>query len=419
MNLLQLIQSLRPRRSEHWIMLSILLYTIFVILASLVSPFISKIFLYLGCTIFIVKLFTQWKGIPLTGLSKFTFVILLVWTICLTIQMIFFFDLDAVMTGNDNRGLISKVSFIFDSYPFFPHLLPICICCLDRNRNFDMSYLVRITIAISLIFVILLPFVVNEMLHTSLQMRLAKEVSLYDAAFGIQMLAPAALMLFLRYYLTNKQWLFFASLYVIMLVILIFYARRGASLMSIVNLAFLWIIYLFNGKNRGKALLGGILSVGICYYVYFQTTDSLFGYILDRGLEDNRVERNFDFIYDINSTNDWLFGRGWFGQYYDSVYGYRGAIETGALAILLRGGFVYLIPYVLLLFFCFINGVFRSRNILCKSFGILSGLQILYLYPYGWPMFSIEYFLLWVGVFICNNPYYRNMYDSQIKELMF
>lgn len=333
--------------------------------------------------------------------------------------MIFFFDLDTVMTGNINRGLVSKISFIFDSFPFFPHLLPICICCLDRTRNFDMSYLVRITIVLSIIYIILLPLVANEIFHTSLQMRLEREVSLYDAAFGIQMLAPATLMLFLRQYVDKKNWLLFISLYVITLLILIFYGRRGASLMATINLVFLWFIYLFNGENRGKVFFVGIMLMGLCYLVYSHTTDSLFGYILERALDDTRADRNTDFIVDISSTNDWLLGRGWFGQYYDSVYGPRGSIETGALALILRGGLLYLIPYILLLFFCFINGVFKSKNILCKSFGALAGLQILYLYPYGWPMFSIEYFLLWVGVFICNDPYYRNMDDSQIKELMF
>ena len=80
---------------------------------------------------------------------------------------------------------------------------------------------------------------------------------------------------------------------------------------------------------------------------------------------------------------------------------------------------LYCIPYVLILFITFFYGVFRSKNMFCKSLGMVAGIQIIYLYPYGVPMFKIEYFLLWIGVLICNDKSLRLCDDEYIKSHFF
>lgn len=137
-------------------------------------------------------------------------------------------------------------------------------------------------------------------------------------------------------------------------------------------------------------------------------------------MEDTRGAVEQGFYSDMKSDEDWMFGRGWFGQYFEpAIMDYRSDIETGYLALILRGGFFYLIPYVVILFLSFFNGYFRSKNLFCKSFAILCLMQLVYLYPYGWPMFNFYHFMVWLGVWVCNSKMLRSMDDARIKEYCF
>ena len=418
MSPISFIKSLYPSRIEHWIMMSVLLYTISSVLQGFVSPFISKIFLYSGCGVYIYKLITKWKGIPLSGITRFAFVFLLLWTIALTIHMFLFFDLSTVISGKINRGFVSYVSFLLDSLPFFPHLLILCICCFKKGYEFDFRYFIRISLLMALIYIVMFPFAFKKM--TSIDVRALGDIvngvnESKDATMGLRILVPATILIYLNQYLSLKKWRLFLLVFICGLLINAYMGRRGATAFSVLYLLSMWLIYVIHkGSNRFLVFIIGVLMLGVAYMIFIKTSDSFFSYILERGMDDNRSDRNEDLIVDMTANGDWLCGRGWFGQYFDTIYGYRGSIETGALALLLRGGFLYLVPYVSILLFTFINGLFRSNNILCKSFGLLAGLQILYLYPYGWPMFSMDYLMLWVGVYFCNQPLFRSMSDDTI-----
>lgn len=413
MSISHFINSLRPKRTEHWIILSIFLYTMYCTLSGFVSPLLCKPFLFLGCAIFLVMLITRWKGVPLTGLTKGAFIILVLWTVCLTIHMFFFFDLSTVITGGQIRGTISYISYLFDSLPFFPHLLPLCICCFPKNYSFDFGYFVRMMMLVAVIYICVLPFAIHSMAGIN---RFAGDVDVTDATLGIRLLVPATIMVYFKRYITSKQWWIFLLTFICGLMVNVYMGRRGASAMCVLYLLSMWLLYVEHegGNKKIQAVIIGFLMIACAYGIFLNTSDSLFSYILERGFNDNRSDRNIDMITDMNYTKDWLCGRGWFGQYFDRVYGYRGAIETGALALLLRGGFLYFIPYVLLLLLTFINGTFRSKNILCKAMGVVAGLEIIYLYPYGWPMFSFNYFFLWLGVYMCNSFSIRNLSDREI-----
>lgn len=425
MSIIGLIRSLYPRKIEHWIMMSVLLYTISSVLQGFVSPFFSKIFLYVGCFAYLKQLITQWKGIPLSGVTRSFFVFLLLWTIVLTIHMLFFFDLSTVISGGINRGFISYVSYLFDSLPFFPHLLVLCFCCFKKGYDFDFRYFIRASLLMAIIYVVVFPFAFKKM--TSIDVRSIGDIvdgvnESKDATLGLRILVPATILVYLKQYLSLNKWRLFVFVFICSLLINAYMGRRGATAFNVLYLLSMWLLYVtHNGKgsNRFTVFIIGILMLGVAYMIFINTSDSFFSYLLERGMYDNRSDRNDDLIVDMTAKGDWLCGRGWFGQYYDNVYGYRGSIETGALALLLRGGFLYFVPYVAILLFTFINGSFRSKNILCKSFGLLAGLQILYLYPYGWPMFSMDYLMLWIGVYCCNQPQFRALDDETVYKKYF
>ena len=203
MSISYFIKSLKPTRTEHWIMLSIFLYTMYCVLSGFVSPLVCKPLLLLGCAMYIVTLITKWKGVPLTGLTKGVFIFLVLWTVCLTIHMFFFFDLSTVITGGQIRGTISYISYLFDSLPFFPHLLPLCICCFPKNYSFDFGYFVRMMFLVAVIYICVLPFSVHSMSGIN---RFLGDFDATDASLGIRLLVPATIMIFFKKYLSSKQW---------------------------------------------------------------------------------------------------------------------------------------------------------------------------------------------------------------------
>ena len=201
-----------------------------------------------------------------------------------------------------------------------------------------------------------------------------------------------------------------------------FMARRGGLATSILYLVLMWGMYSFNDRHvsKVKMILMALAVVGVCLVLFSNMADSFFSTLMERGTADSRSGVEEGFYKDMDSASDWIFGRGWFGQYFEPAYGiFRSSIETGYLALILRGGLLYLIPYVGILGLSFYNGYFKSRNLFCKSFAIICLMQIICLYPYGWPAFNFLHFVIWLGVWICNSKVLRIMSDSQIKRMLF
>lgn len=129
--------------------------------------------------------------------------------------------------------------------------------------------------------------------------------------------------------------------------------------------------------------------------LFSNMAETFFATLMERGDEDSRSGVEESFYADMKTETDWIFGRGWFGAYYDPIFNKpRLGVETGYLTLILRGGLFYLIPYVIILLFSFYNGYFRSNNLFCKSFGILCLMQIINLYPFGWPAFNFFHFFV-------------------------
>lgn len=199
-------------------------------------------------------------------------------------------------------------------------------------------------------------------------------------------------------------------------------ARRGNLAMLGLYLALAWLMYaMFDKKtSKIKLIFISILVIALGYGFFTGSVDSFFATLSERGDENTREGVELAFFFDMRDINDWIFGRGWFGQYYDFVFGYkRFGVETGYLTIILRGGLIYLIPYILLLVLSFINGFFRSKNLFCKSFAIICLMQVVSLYPWGWPQFNFLHYVIWLGVMTCNSRAIREVEDSQIFNLYF
>ena len=200
-------------------------------------------------------------------------------------------------------------------------------------------------------------------------------------------------------------------------------ARRGGVVLWALYFFICYCFYVIQVKRRKtkiKLVIGALIVFSVLISIYLSIEDySLFDLLMSRGLNDTRSTVEISFYKDMDATS-WLFGRTWFGTYYEPEWGkYRSSIETGFLALILRGGVVYLILYLSVLLPSAYKGLFKSNNSLVKAFATIIFFHIIELYPYGWPSFTIGYYTVWLGVYICQSSLIRRLSDDDIRSLYF
>lgn len=424
-----LIKSLRPCRVEHWLMLSILLYSLVGVLKYYLPAFLSNVITSVCGFGFIVLIIMNIRRSSLTGWTRALYLFLVFWTLCLTLRM-FLID-DVRGTFAEYKGITTWLLAYFSSSYFQPNLMPLILLVIPTQEGFDFRYLWRVMWLMVILYLCYYPFAFWSMTHYSWSYNIAGASWGESGTFGdfinnstkgISSIAPAVIMIFFKKYLPNRTWKWFMVAFVGSILIQAFMARRGGLATSILCLVLMWGMYSFNDRSvsKFKMILKALAVVGVCFMLFSSLADSFFSTLVERGMIDSRSGVEYAFYEDMDSMSDWIFGRGWFGRYYEPAFSrYRSSIETGYLALILRGGLLYLIPYVGILGMSFYNGYFKSRNLFCKSFAIICLMQIISLYPYGWPAFNYLHFVIWLGVWTCNSRVLRLMTDRQIKKLVF
>ena len=94
----------------------------------------------------------------------------------------------------------------------------------------------------------------------------------------------------------------------------------------------------------------------------------------------------------------------------------RTGLEIGVLHLILKGGLLYFIPYVVTLSLCAYKGLTKSNNYLCRAFGAIAFARIISLITFGVPYFTIQEMIVWTGVMICNSPHYLKMTDQEVYQ---
>lgn len=430
MYIISLIKSLNPHRREHWIMLSILVYSLVGVLKYYLPSTLCNALLTLCAFIFIMVVCKHVNGFHLKGITRLSYVVLILWSLCLTFHMFFIADIRNNFV--EYHGLSTLLMAYFGSSLFLPNLMPFVILAFPRNYQFDFRYLWRVMWLLCILYMGYYPFAFWNMTHYSWSMDQVAGTEwgdkgtygdfIINSTIGIASLAPVVIMVFFKRYLPEKRWKWFLVSYVGSILITAFLARRGNLALSVLFLVLAWIMYALGDKktSKFKMILMTTIGVGILFVLFTNVSDSFFSTLIERGDENTRSGVEESFYADMKSQVDWVFGRGWFGRYYEPGFKiFRSSIETGYLALILRGGFLYLIPYVATLSFTAFTGYFKSNNLFCKSFAIMCLMQIISLYPYGWPVFNYFHFILWMGVWVCNIKSFREMTDNQIFNKIF
>lgn len=223
------------------------------------------------------------------------------------------------------------------------------------------------------------------------------------------------------------------------------FVHKGYKRLAIFTIFFCTILMLLMGR-RGSVFMLGLYSIGgiYLYLIRSSTRDfvlkvfvlavgvtllavtienlaySFFSVFFDRISDDTRSTVDIELIKHLTNENAWLLGKGIEGAYnHDGFDDLRYVHETGYLYLILKGGLVNLFLFLALLSHAAWKGFFRSRNRLVKGLSIYIFLHMIYLIPFGIPLFTLEYVYLWISFVCCESQYLRSLSNDEMKQYIY
>jgi hypothetical protein len=238
---------------------------------------------------------------------------------------------------------------------------------------------------------------------------------------------PSAFILLTYKYHSNRKLLIALFTLGAALLFAVYKARRGLTITLSSALIFSFFSYFF--YTRQKVLIIYLTALFVCLgllyvnSIYDINNNKLLNSIVQRGDEDTRTGVELYFYNDMH-TKDWIIGRGMNGEYYcpgiddEAETDYRPLIETGYLQIILKGGLVRLILFLLIAIPAVILGLFYSKNLLSKAAALWVLIALISLYPATVESFSLQYVLVWISIGLCYSKNSRNLSDNTIEKFL-
>ncbi len=411
------IRSMLPCRNEHYIILSIAFYSIGTVLIQLVNSTTGRFIQLIAVLFLLWRFIITKKRFPFKSNCRILYLFLTIWILWLVIKlMILNYD---TIPGNEIFGKLIEVLI---NVNFLPTIMILFLYMLRSENSIDLNYIFNLLLKLGQLSLIFLPFAIFHMINFQWSWSNYLEEGSYqdfiaNSSYHINSIIPPIILIFFKKYLPTKVWSIFLILNISSLFISIYCARRSGTALILLYFACCYVIYMIydNKVSKFKLMIIGFIIIYLLYYFVSNNTGSIFSLLIERGTIDSRSDVEYSFFRSMN-LEDWIFGKGIFGTYYDWVYNKnRSGIETGYLTLILRGGIVYLLMYVTLLFKAAYLGFTKSKNLFIKSIAVCIIISIIELYPFGWPEFSLKFFFIYLGVFLCLSKRYCNMTDSQIK----
>ena len=242
-------------------------------------------------------------------------------------------------------------------------------------------------------------------------------VEYFTKSLGISVL----FILFTHMYHSKTRNLIAVFTTVIILVLGVIRARRGLLFMCVLGLLIAGFLYFLNAKSK---ILSGAIIIGLLFitilggiYVFLNVEMEALYYLQERGVTDTRAGVE-DYFYKDMEGLDWIVGRGMRGEYYCPTMGegnYRGTVETDYLNMILKGGMVNLVLLLLIIVPAIFLGIFHSQNNLTKGFAFWILFWLINTHPSTVQVFTMNYFLVWLGVGVCYSPFIRSIPEETMK----
>ena len=202
------------------------------------------------------------------------------------------------------------------------------------------------------------------------------------------------------------------------LIVLMVAGRRGHSvLMLCFIMLFLYSTIIYSkGRQRFYAMIFGTFFIIGSVYYFLANMDTQFGVLMNRIDTDSRTGVFYYWNKEMGTDMvKWIFGKGVSGGYYDGDFcSLRPGIENGIRHMLLKGGVLYLIPYIIIGLKAVYLALRKGRSLFIRMLGLYVLICICFLYVWGTPSFSFLHFCMWVSIVWIYNPQIRRMTDEQI-----
>jgi hypothetical protein len=310
--------------------------------------------------------------------------------------------------------------FSQSEYVFWPFIIPLFIFFNKKMAIFSLLFRwIYFASLFSLCFTLIFP--------SFLLQRLTAETF-------IGLLVPCGFLLLNATYLSNRKVNISFFLIFISIISLTYLARRSGliSLFGFVIGAY-FLNLLDKSKSKSKSKLFRyfplliIIGVFILFSQYFENSrEALFNKMISRISEDTRSTLFQMFFYDLR--DNMIFGKGMLGTYYFPIGGgtdiegvffreetYRTLIENGYLQLLLTGGIMHIVLFLLVLLPAALKGIFLSSNQFVKACGVVILLRLVDMFFYGLPTLSLTYIFVWICVGVCYKPSIRRMTNDEIR----
>jgi len=287
----------------------------------------------------------------------------------------------------------------------------------------DLNYkkLFEVILILGIIFLLLDALFIRKLLDRSFETQNVIEYLVRSLAM------PCGFLLLTYKYHSNPKKILAIAVLGISTLFAIYKARRGLTITLMSIVAGIYCIYLSYSKEKVIVVYLAVLFITLAAFysanIYNISENKLLSMIAERGDENTRQGVELYFYNDMG-TNDWIVGRGMNGEYYcpdvteDQPSNYRDLIETGYLQIILKGGLIRLVLFLLISIPAIFLGLFSSKNLLAKASAIWIIVALISLYPATVESFSLQYLLVWISIGICFSKEIRNLSNAQIKVLI-
>jgi len=220
---------------------------------------------------------------------------------------------------------------------------------------------------------------------------------------------PFLLMTFIYQKKYNRRIIIFAT---IMFAVLSFYASQRANFIFLIMLLIFALIEYFRQSEvppLRKVILSYLLIIGILLFSF--KVDSIIT-DLSNNQEVTQDTRTFlvEEMYEDMSDMDLLLGRGALGTYFSPYFdmlrksGFAGGDsatrtlnEIGYLQIVLKGGYIMVALYLLILLPAALLGIFNSKNIISRVSGYYILAHLLFWSVTYLPIYAPKFLLLWMA----------------------
>ncbi len=397
--------------SYDWILIGLTFHSIGVLFADS-NKTVAYTFCGVGLLIIFFKLIFSLKlGKPFSGIIKFLYYLFLLWSIYVVMYP---FVNDETLTNN----VYSPV------YPQYILAYTIPLIVFFRADYYLLKSVFRFSFIYGIIgtIILLLNFsniFINKINYSSEEYQTYIKLINQPSQFLL-----STSLLSLCYPVISKKFrrVAFTSLLLYFIINLVA-ARRGNLFLMLLTFVGTFYIYAIGSKHKFKVFkITGLLTiVYIGANIFLSHGNSTFSLFFSRLNEDTRTRVEEYFFSSFKGRiGDWVFGRGINGTYYCPILDelYRGIIETGYLQLILKGGIIYLTFYVFFLLYSAYLGFYKSNNTLTKSMSFYLIIHAIALYPYGLPLFNLEYVILWICILYCQSKNWRIKTDLEIRLLL-